>query len=238
MKIRIITLAVFLGLFSTAIAGKKGRKDKKGTKTETKKMELKNELDSLSYALGVSIANNLKSQGVEDLNSAAMSAAVKDVYSGNDTLMKADDANEFINSYFAGATERKSQEAQVEGKKFLDANASKEGVVVLPSGLQYKVMKMGEGPKPGKEDKVTTHYHGMLIDGTVFDSSVDRGEPATFPVGGVIPGWVEALQLMPVGSKWKLFIPSELAYGDRGAGPKIGPGAALVFEVELLSIAK
>ena len=132
MKIKIITVAVFLGLFSTAIAGKKGKKDKKGTKTETKKMELKNELDSLSYALGVSIANNLKSQGVEDLNSAAMSAAVKDVYSGNDTLMKADGANEFINSYFAGATERKSQEAQVEGKKFLDANASKEGVVVVP----------------------------------------------------------------------------------------------------------
>jgi len=238
MKIRIITLAVFLGLFSTAIAGKKGKKDKKKTKTETKSMELKNELDSLSYALGISIANNLKSQGVDNINSAAMSAAVKDVYAGNDSIMKTDDANEFINSYFAGAAEKKSGEAQVEGKKFLAENATKDGVIVLTSGLQYKVIKMGEGPKPSKDDKVTTHYHGMLMDGTVFDSSVDRGEPATFPVGGVIPGWVEALQLMPVGSKWKLFIPSELAYGDRGAGPKIGPGATLVFEVELLSIAK
>lgn len=236
MKVKIITLAVFLGLFSSAIAGKKGKKDKKGTKTETKKMELKNELDSLSYALGVSIANNLKSQGVDDINSAAISAAVKDVYAGNDSVMKAEDANQFINTYFAGAAERQSKEAQAEGKKFLEENASKDGVVTLTSGLQYKVLKMGDGPKPTNKDKVTTHYHGMLIDGTVFDSSVDRGEPATFPVGGVIPGWVEALQLMPVGSKWKLFIPSNLAYGDRGAGPKIGPGATLVFEVELLKI--
>lgn len=240
MKLKILTLAVLIGCSTVSMAGKKDKKKKgnKSEKGELKTMELKNELDSLSYALGISIANNLKSQGVDDINSAAMSAALKDVYAGNDTIMKAEDANQFINSYFANSMERKAQKEQEAGKKFLEENAKKEGVVVLPSGLQYEVIKMGEGPKPAKEDKVTTHYHGTLIDGTVFDSSVERNEPATFPVGGVIPGWVEALQLMPVGSKWRLFIPSDLAYGDRGAGPKIGPGATLIFEVELLSIAE
>jgi FKBP-type peptidyl-prolyl cis-trans isomerase FklB len=109
-------------------------------------------------------------------------------------------------------------------------------VITLPSGLQYEIMKTGEGPKPTLEDKVTTHYHGTLIDGTVFDSSVDRGEPASFPVNGVIKGWTEALQLMPVGSKWKLFVPYDLAYGERGTGPQIGPYTTLIFEVELISI--
>ncbi len=238
MKIKFLAVAVLLSVCSMAIAGKKDKKKKKGKEAKTQVMELKNELDSLSYALGMSIANNLKSQGVEDINSSAMSAALKDVYTGGDTVMNPEDANKFINDYFASAMAKKSEVEQAAGKKFLEENAKKEGVVVLPSGLQYKVIKMGDGPKPSKDDKVTTHYHGTLIDGTVFDSSVERNEPATFPVGGVIPGWVEALQMMPVGSKWKLFVPSDLAYGDRGAGPKIGPGATLIFDVELLKIAE
>jgi FKBP-type peptidyl-prolyl cis-trans isomerase FklB len=122
------------------------------------------------------------------------------------------------------------------GQRFLAENATKPGVVTRPSGLQYEILTVGNGPKPGPSDVVTTHYHGTLIDGTVFDSSVERGQPISFPVQGVIPGWVEALQLMPVGSKWRLFVPSELAYGKRGAGGAIGPNEVLVFEVELLSI--
>jgi FKBP-type peptidyl-prolyl cis-trans isomerase FklB len=141
-----------------------------------------------------------------------------------------------ISSYLQQLKADKIAKNREAGLKFLAENKTKPGVVTLPDGLQYLVLKEGTGPKPTINDKVKTHYHGTLIDGTVFDSSVDRGQPISFPVGGVIKGWTEALQLMPVGSKWRLFIPSELAYGDRGAGPKIGPGAALVFEVELLAI--
>ena len=130
----------------------------------------------------------------------------------------------------------KGQENVAKGKAFLEENKKKAGVQTTASGMQYIVMKEGTGAKPGLNDKVTTHYHGTVIDGTVFDSSVERGQPASFPVSGVIPGWTEALQMMPVGSKWKLFLPSELAYGERGAGGKIGPNSVLVFEVELLSI--
>ena len=129
-----------------------------------------------------------------------------------------------------------SEEKIDEGRKFLEENSKKEGVITLASGLQYEVITNGSGDKPKLEDNVTTHYHGTLIDGTVFDSSVDRGEPASFPVGGVIKGWTEALQLMSVGSKWKLYVPYDLAYGERGAGPQIGPYSTLIFEVELLSI--
>ncbi len=129
-------------------------------------------------------------------------------------------------------------ETKQAGEKFLEENKNKPGVITLQSGLQYQVLKEGTGPKPGPTEKVKCHYHGTLIDGTIFDSSVDRGQPATFAVNGVIKGWVEALQLMPVGSKWKLFIPANLAYGDRQAGAKILPGATLIFEVELLEIVK
>lgn len=236
MKIRLLSLALLVCFSVPALAGKKKGKKKKTEETQTQTMELKNDLDSLSYALGVSIANNLKNQGVESMNSGAFAAAIDAVYAGTDTNMTMDDANQYINSYFASAAEKKSKAQKEIGEKFLAENSKKEDVVVLPSGLQYKVLKMGDGPKPGAEDKVTTHYHGTLIDGTVFDSSVERGQPATFPVGGVIKGWVEALQLMPVGSKWVLYVPSDLAYGDRGAGPKIGPHTTLVFEVELLKI--
>jgi len=138
----------------------------------------------------------------------------------------------------AGGNNEAAAQNKAAGAAFLAENAKKTGVTALPSGLQYEVMKAGTGAKPGPTDKVTTHYHGTLLDGTVFDSSVDRGQPASFPVNGVIKGWVEALQLMPVGSKWKLFIPSDLAYGDYGSPPKIQPGATLIFEVELISVDK
>lgn len=230
----VFSIVLCLAMFSAIAGGKK----KKTNGTEKQKMELKTELDSLSYSLGISIANNLRSQGVDSINTAAMEAALKDVFNNTDTLIDINAANDIINKYFQGAMERKAEAAKKEGADFLAENAKKEGVTTLPSGLQYKVEKMGDGPKPTAADKVTTHYHGMLIDGAVFDSSVDRGQPASFPVGGVIKGWQEALQLMPVGSKWTLYVPYDLAYGDRGAGPKIGPYSTLIFEVELISIDK
>ena len=142
----------------------------------------------------------------------------------------------FINSYFSKKQKKESESMIEDGANYLQENAKREGVTTLPSGLQYEVINDGTGPMPTIEDNVTTHYHGTLIDGTVFDSSVDRGEPASFPVGGVIKGWTEALQLMSVGSKWKLYVPYDLAYGERGAGAQIGPYSTLIFEVELISI--
>lgn len=198
-------------------------------------VNLDTEFEKFSYAIGINIAESLKGQGVDSIDTDAFSVAVNDFQNGA-PKMSAQEINQVIQAYLASATESKSKVVIEEGKKFLENNAKREGVVVLPSGLQYEVLKAGEGQKPKATDKVTTHYHGTLIDGTVFDSSVERGQPATFPVNGVIQGWVEALQLMQVGSKWKLFVPYNLAYGDRGAGPKIGPFTTLVFEVELLSI--
>ena len=221
-------------VFVSGFAG--GMKKKKKGKTESKKMELKTELDSLSYSIGINIAQNLKSQGIDSINANAMAAAMQHVMDGSDTLIDINKANEIVSAYMQGATEIKAKAARKDGVDFLAENAKKDGVVTLPSGLQYKVVKMGEGPKPKASDKVTTHYHGTTIDGKVFDSSVDRGQPASFPVGGVIQGWQEALVLMPVGSKWMLYIPENLAYGDRGAGPSIGPYSTLIFEIELIKI--
>ncbi len=203
---------------------------------DTSNSELSTQMDSVSYSLGVSVANNLKSSGFETIESSAISEAFNDVFSENDVKISEEDANALIQDYFMELSQKKSQEATNKGQAFLDENATKDGVVTTASGLQYQVLTEGQGAKPVASDEVTVHYHGTLIDGTVFDSSVDRGQPATFPVGGVIQGWVEALQLMNVGSKYKLFIPSNLAYGERGAGGSIGPNETLVFEVELLSI--
>ena len=203
---------------------------------DTSNSELSTQMDSVSYSLGVSVANNLKSSGFETIESSAISEAFNDVFSENDVKISEEDANALIQDYFMELSQKKSQEATNKGQAFLDENATKDGVVTTASGLQYQVLTEGQGAKPVASDEVTVHYHGTLIDGNVFDSSVDRGQPATFPVGGVIQGWVEALQLMNVGSKYKLFIPSNLAYGERGVGGSIGPNETLVFEVELLSI--
>lgn len=198
--------------------------------------ELTTKIDSVSYSLGISVANNLKSSGFESIETDALSSAFNDVFADNEVRITEDDANLIIQEYFAELSDKKSQEAITEGSSFLADNAKKEGVIVTSSGLQYEIITNGTGATPSETDQVTVHYHGTLLDGTVFDSSVDRGQPATFPVNGVIPGWVEALQLMNVGSKYKLYIPSNLAYGERGAGGSIGPNATLIFEVELLSI--
>ena len=192
-------------------------------------------MDSLSYSLGVLIAQNFKQQGLEEIQTADLANAISDVLAG-EPKMTVDEANALFGDHMQKKQKEQHANNTAAGEKFLAENAKRPEVITLPSGLQYEILTEGTGPKPSATDKVTTHYHGTLIDGTVFDSSVERGQPATFPVNGVIPAWVEALQLMPTGSKWKLYCPHELAYGERGAGNLIGPYATLVFEVELLSI--
>lgn len=197
---------------------------------------MNSELEKLSYGLGVNIGNSLKNQGFEELDSAIFAEAINHVFTGSDLKMSEQEAGTFINQYFSKIQAKKHEGAITAGKEFLEANSKKDVVTTLASGLQYEVMKEGTGEKPSLSSTVTTHYHGTTIDGTVFDSSVQRGTPASFPVNGVIAGWTEALQLMPVGSKWRLFVPSDLAYGERGAGGAIGPHATLIFEVELLEV--
>lgn len=186
-----------------------------------------------SYAIGLEIGNNFKSDDVQ-LDFDSLLSGIKDAMSG--AQPKYDQATCLKALQQLG--EAKVGAAVAQNKKFLEENKKAEGVTTLPSGLQYKVLASGDGPTPGPEDTVRTHYKGTLIDGTVFDSSYDRGEPAEFPVGGVIKGWTEALQKMKVGDKWQLVIPSELAYGEAGAGGVIPPGATLVFEIELLDVKK
>ena len=194
-------------------------------------------MDKLSYALGLSLGNNLKNSGVSGLDFAKLAKGIQDVYEGTTPEMTAQEAQAVINDYFQALQEQAAKGAIEEGNTFLAQNAQRPEVTTLESGLQYEIITKGEGVIPVATDSVTVHYHGTLINGTVFDSSVRRGEPATFGVTQVISGWVEALQLMPVGSKWKLFIPSNLAYGAQGAGQHIGPHTTLIFEVELLGIA-
>jgi FKBP-type peptidyl-prolyl cis-trans isomerase FklB len=198
--------------------------------------ELKTYQDSLSYAIGILWGQNIKQQGLADINASMVGEAISDVVNGGTELLDIKTANQLVKEQINKQKEMAKQKNEAEGKAFLAKNAERQGVITLPSGLQYEVMKEGSGPTPKASDKVTVHYEGTLIDGTVFDSSIQRGQPTSFPVTGVIQGWVEALQLMKVGSKWKLFIPSNLAYGERGAGGQIGPYATLVFEVELLGI--
>ncbi len=199
---------------------------------------LKSTTDSLSYAIGMSVANFYKQQNITNINTALVIKAINDINKTGKPLLDEQQANACITSYIQKSKTEKASVAKKAGEAFLAANKNKPGVITLASGLQYQVMKEGVGPKPALTDKIKCHYHGTLIDGRVFDSSVDRGEPIELTVNGVIPGWTEALQLMPVGSKWKLFIPSSLAYGDQQAGPLIAPGSTLVFEVELLDIVK
>jgi FKBP-type peptidyl-prolyl cis-trans isomerase len=207
-------------------------------------LTLKTQKDKVSYALGANLGMNLHKQSVE-VDTAIVLRGLKDALSGGKLLLTDDEARAALTQLQTDLRNKqmeKMKEAADLNKKagadFLEANKAKEGVVTLPSGLQYKILTAGTGPKPTATDTVSCNYRGTLLDGTEFDSSHKRGQPASFPVTGVIKGWTEALQLMPVGSKWQLFVPSELAYGDRGADPRsgIGPAATLVFEVELLSI--
>jgi len=199
---------------------------------------LKSAEDSLSYAIGLSVAGFYKEQGVQNVNANIVARAITDVLKTGKPLMNDQQANSCIINFVQKAKAEKAEPNKKAGEAFLAENKTKPGVVTLPSGLQYIVLKEGTGAKPVATDKVKCHYKGTLIDGTVFDSSIDRGQPIEFAVTGVIPGWTEALQLMAVGSKWKLFIPSNLGYGDQGAGAAIKPGSTLIFEVELLDIVK
>ena len=203
-----------------------------------KEIDMNNEIDKVSYSLGLNVAENVKKQGLKEINADAVAQAFKDVYAGDSTKISLEEAGKTLNDYFQKLQQTQMDASKGEGEKFLEENKTKEGVVTLPSGLQYKVIVEGTGEKPGPTDVVKVHYHGTLIDGTVFDSSVERGEPISFPLNGVIPGWTEGLQLMPTGSKYILYVPSHLAYGERGAGQMIGPNTTLIFEVELLEIEK
>lgn len=194
-----------------------------------------NELEKVSYSIGINVATSIKSEGLDSINSFYISKGFQDVFENKDLAINIDESNKIIGEYFNKKQDAKNERLAIDSKIFLEQNKQKDGVITTESGLQYLILSEGKGNNPTLNDNVTVHYHGTLIDGTIFDSSVDRKQPATFPLNGVIPGWQEALQMMSVGSKWKVFIPSELAYGESGAGA-IGPNSTLIFEVELLSI--
>lgn len=201
---------------------------------------LKNRADSVGYALGVNLGEFLKANGVtelpKELNTDMLVKAIKDATSNQAPLMTRDQCSMTLNTFVMAKKTASIAKNKADGAKFLEANKKKPGVITLPSGLQYQVIKEGTGPKPTAADQVQVHYHGTLVDGTVFDSSVDRGQPMTHSASGFIRGWNEALLLMPTGSKWKLFVPSDLAYGDQGAGGSIAPGSTLIFDIELLKV--
>ena len=192
-------------------------------------------MDKLSYALGLSMGQNFKGSGVDKLNADDFADALRAVYGEGTPAMTYDEAKQVVQEYFTNLQAKAGEMNAKAGKEYLANNAKEEGVKVTESGLQYLVVKEGNGKKPGPNDVVTVHYTGRLVDGTVFDSSVERGEPATFAVGQVIPGWVEGLQLMSEGSAYRRFIPSELAYGEHGTGP-IQPNSTLIFDVQLLTV--
>jgi len=206
-------------------------------------VKLETPVDSVSYAIGILVGSNNNQQlksvpGNEDMNIDALVAAFSSISKGEEIKIEEKDAQAIVQKFFTDASAREAQENLEAGNKFLEENGKREGVQTTEDGLQYEVITEGTGEKPVSTDRVRVHYHGTLIDGTVFDSSVDRGEPIVFGVTQVIPGWTEALEMMPVGSKWKIYLPAELAYGERGAGADIGPNSALIFEVELLEIVK
>jgi FKBP-type peptidyl-prolyl cis-trans isomerase FklB len=207
--------------------------------TELKKpktVDLNSNDKKVAYGIGTLIASNLKQQGGDSLDIDALTFGVKDILQNVTPKIEQQEAMTIVQEYMQKKMEKKTGKAKEEGQKFLEGNKTQAGVKVTPSGLQYKVINAGKGKSPKPTDNVTVHYTGKLVDGTVFDSSVERGEPATFGVGQVIPGWTEALQLMKEGDKWMLFIPSDLAYGERGAGGQIPPHSTLIFEVELIKV--
>jgi len=195
-----------------------------------------NKMDSLSYAIGVLIGQNIKSQGVDKIVSADLAKALDDVFSGGKLAMDQGQANQIFSEYMTAKNKKSGASQLEEGQKFLEENKKRPEVKTTASGLQYEVLKATDGPKPKATDKVTVHYKGTLLNGQTFDSSYDRGETIEFPLNGVIKGWTEGVQLMSVGSKYKFFIPYNLAYGEQGAGGSIKPFSTLVFEVELFKI--
>lgn len=226
MKIKASLLAIAFSVSLVSCNGQRGAGD----------VTLKNLSDSVAYSIGVSIGSNMKKDGLDSLNLDILKAAMAAAMKGDSLQIPMFEAQGCIQSYLSQKQKMASDKNAEAGRKFLEETKKKPGVVTTASGLEYEVIKKGSGPMPTATDTVVTHYHGTLIDGTVFDSSVDRGQPAEFPVGAVIKGWTEALQLMPVGSKYRLYVPSDLAYGERGAGGKIGPNTTLIFDVELIEI--
>ena len=200
---------------------------------------IKTDADKVSYGIGLQLGQQVKGQSFPEFSLDALMIGLSDIFNEKPLRFPEDEmqaAFSAINQQVQAETENAAESNKAAGQAFLEDNAKKDGVITTESGLQYEIITEGTGPKPAQSDMVVTHYHGTLIDGSVFDSSVSRGEPAQFPVNGVIQGWIEALQLMPVGSKWRLTIPSDLAYGDQGSAPVIGPGATLIFEIDLLEI--
>lgn len=193
-------------------------------------------MNKISYALGLGIGQQLKSMGIEDFSVEDFTKSICDVLAGGELAMSHREAQALLNEYFDTQSKKQAQKAIAEGKAYLEANAKKEGVVTTKSGLQYQVLREGTGRSPKATDKVRCHYEGWLIDGSVFDSSYQRGEPADFPLNGVIPGWTEGVQLMKEGAKFRFFIPYLLGYGERGAGANIPPFSTLVFDVELVKV--
>nr|WP_320037115.1 FKBP-type peptidyl-prolyl cis-trans isomerase [uncultured Bacteroides sp.] len=193
-------------------------------------------MDKFSYAIGLGIGQNLLSMGAQNINVDDFANAIKAVLNNEEPAMSHTEAREIVNKYFAELENEMNASNIEKGASFLEENKKKDNVITLPSGLQYEVLTEGTGKKAQATDQVKCHYEGTLIDGTLFDSSIKRGEPAVFGVNQVIPGWVEALQLMPEGSKWRLYIPSDLAYGARGAGEMIPPHSTLIFDVELIQV--
>lgn len=201
-----------------------------------KEVPLETEHARASYSIGVMLGMNIKMQGIDSLDHEAIAAGMKDMLLGNELKIDQQEAEMILQGYMQKHMERRSRAASEEGRAFLEQNKTKEGVKVTASGLQYKVIESGNGKSPAASSNVTVHYTGKLIDGSVFDSSVERGEPITFGLSNVIPGWTEALQLMKEGDKWILYIPYDLAYGERGHPPTIPPYATLIFEVELIKV--
>jgi len=199
-------------------------------------MKFETQVEKFSYALGLSLASNLLQSQIKVVEFEAMFTAIRDVMEGHNPSISPSDANKIIEEYFNSQQAKLGAINAREGEEFLTRNKLNEGIVELESGLQYKIIKQGNGLKPKLSDKVKCHYHGTLINGTIFDSSISRSEPVVFPVNGVIKGWIEALQLMTIGSKWQLYIPPHLAYGDHGTGSSIGPMSTLIFDVELIGI--
>ncbi|MCL5247500.1 FKBP-type peptidyl-prolyl cis-trans isomerase [Cellulophaga sp. 20_2_10] len=247
---KLVVVAIVFFISTGSFAQKKKDLIKEVAALKTKASNLKNELNQLkkakevnlndsihefSYAFGVEIGNSLKSVGVTSINYDVFAVALEETLNGNEKISK-EDAQEYIQKSIVEIKAREAKRQTAEGELFLAENAKKEGVKTTESGLQYKVLIAGDGPKPTADNKVEVHYEGKLIDGTVFDSSIKRGESIVFGVSQVIKGWTEALLLMPVGSKYELYIPQDLAYGERGAGGQIPPYATLIFEVELISI--
>jgi FKBP-type peptidyl-prolyl cis-trans isomerase FklB len=228
MKLKVLSFVFGLGLITLASC----------SQTRTKNVAINNEIDSVSYSLGASFGTNLERNGLTDLNEEVLMAAIYASLDKDSLVISPQEGNSIINNYIKGIQEKIGAENLAKGQKFLEENKTKEGIVVTASGLQYRIINEGDGAKPLATDKVTVNYKGTTIDGKEFDSSYKRNEPATFAANRVIKGWTEALQLMPIGSKWELFIPSNLAYGPRAMGADIQANETLIFEVELLDIVK